>query len=137
MQTLTGDATDGYTGCPTVGPKTAQKILADAENINEMWAAVTAAYAKQKLSAEVATVQAQVFAFTVPLTTTSKPKSVRGRHQNYKQPRPLLCYVVEPAKYIMVNDMEFWRGSIIKYASVQVRKNIRTWMPKRANVWTC
>jgi 5'-3' exonuclease len=60
MQTLTGDATDGYTGCPTVGPKTAQKILADAENIDEMWAAVTAAYAKQKLSAEVATVQAQV-----------------------------------------------------------------------------
>ena len=60
MQTLTGDATDGYSGCPTVGPKTAQKILADAENIDEMWAAVTAAYAKQKLSAEVATVQAQV-----------------------------------------------------------------------------
>lgn len=27
------------------------------------------------------------------------------------------CYVVEPAEYIMVNDMEFWRGSIIKYAS--------------------
>ena len=26
-------------------------------------------------------------------------------------------YVVEPAEYIMVNDMEFWRGSIIKYAS--------------------
>ena len=27
------------------------------------------------------------------------------------------CYVVEPAEYIMANDMEFWRGSIIKYAS--------------------
>ncbi len=25
--------------------------------------------------------------------------------------------VVEPAEYIMINDMEFWRGSIIKYAS--------------------
>ena len=26
MQTLTGDQTDGYAGCPSVGPKTAQKI---------------------------------------------------------------------------------------------------------------
>ena len=25
--------------------------------------------------------------------------------------------VIEPAEYILVNDMEFWRGSIIKYAS--------------------
>lgn len=27
LQTLTGDATDGYTGCPGVGPETALKIL--------------------------------------------------------------------------------------------------------------
>ena len=26
-------------------------------------------------------------------------------------------YRIEPAKYIMLNDMEFWRGNIIKYAS--------------------
>lgn len=26
-------------------------------------------------------------------------------------------YVVEPAEYILVNDMEFWRGSVIKYVS--------------------
>ena len=60
MQTLTGDATDGYAGCPTVGPKTAQKILADCADITEMWNAVMAAYSKQKLSYEVALQQAQV-----------------------------------------------------------------------------
>jgi len=29
-------------------------------------------------------------------------------------------YRIEPAEYIMLNGMEFWRGNIIKYASVQV-----------------
>ena len=28
FQTLTGDKTDNYSGCPSVGPKTAEKILA-------------------------------------------------------------------------------------------------------------
>ena len=60
MQTLTGDATDGYAGCPTVGPKTAEKILADCADVSEMWDAVVAAYSKQKLSYEVALQQAQV-----------------------------------------------------------------------------
>jgi len=26
-------------------------------------------------------------------------------------------YRIEPAEYIMLNEMEFWRGNIIKYAS--------------------
>jgi hypothetical protein len=26
-------------------------------------------------------------------------------------------YVIEPVEYIMVNDMDFWRGNVIKYAS--------------------
>ena len=30
--------------------------------------------------------------------------------------------VIEPAEYILVNDMEFWRGSIIKYASRACKK---------------
>lgn len=34
-----------------------------------------------------------------------------------QNPDHYAAYVVEPAEYIMVNDMEFWRGSIIKYAS--------------------
>jgi 5'-3' exonuclease len=60
LQTLTGDQADGYAGCPSIGPKTAQKILADCETKREMWNAVLAAYAKQKLSPEVALTQAQV-----------------------------------------------------------------------------
>ena len=60
MQTLTGDQTDGYAGCPSVGPKTAQKILAKCETKADMWTAVLNAYAKQKLSSEVALIQAQV-----------------------------------------------------------------------------
>ena len=32
MQTLCGDASDNYSGCPSVGPKTAEKILADCKN---------------------------------------------------------------------------------------------------------
>jgi len=60
LQTLTGDQADGYAGCPSIGPKTAQKILADCETKREMWNAVLAAYAKQKLSPEVALAQAQV-----------------------------------------------------------------------------
>ena len=60
FQTLTGDKTDNYSGCPSVGPKTAEKILSGAETLKDMWAAVIEAYAKQNLSTEVALQQAQV-----------------------------------------------------------------------------
>lgn len=55
-QALTGDATDGYSGCPGIGPVAAAKIL-DKEC---SWAAVVAAYEKAGLSAEEALVQARV-----------------------------------------------------------------------------
>jgi 5'-3' exonuclease len=60
MQTLTGDAVDGYSGLQGVGPKTAEKILAGCTTATEMWDAVVAAYANRKLSKEVALTQAQV-----------------------------------------------------------------------------
>jgi len=60
FQTLTGDKTDNYSGCPSVGPKTAEKLLSGTETLKDMWAAVTKAYSKQKLSTEVALQQAQV-----------------------------------------------------------------------------
>lgn len=60
LQTLTGDTTDGYTGCPSVGPKTAEKILEGCSSIEEMWPRVVEAYAKKKLSEEVALTQARV-----------------------------------------------------------------------------
>lgn len=57
VQTLTGDATDNYGGCPGIGPKTAEKILAGK---NDLWSAVTTAYIKAGLSEEEAITQAQV-----------------------------------------------------------------------------
>lgn len=70
-QTLTGDTTDGYTGCPGIGPVKAEKILdgaveactpwADERRVNaEMWSAVLGAYEKAGLSEAVALQQAQV-----------------------------------------------------------------------------
>lgn len=70
IQTLTGDTTDGYSGCPGVGIKTAEKILQTAkgeapwsslENLNGMyWQAVVKAYAKAGFGEEEALVQARV-----------------------------------------------------------------------------
>ena len=70
-QTLTGDATDGYAGCPGVGPKKAADILdlatdkdADGRVVRfdevEGWAAVVAAFTKAKLGEEEALTQARV-----------------------------------------------------------------------------
>lgn len=55
-QTLTGDAVDGYSGCPTVGIKTAEKLLARSCS----WDTVVQAYAKQKLDANYAITQARL-----------------------------------------------------------------------------
>jgi 5'-3' exonuclease len=42
-QTLTGDATDGYSGCPGVGPKKAEQVLNSVKDGN-YWAAVVETY---------------------------------------------------------------------------------------------
>jgi 5'-3' exonuclease len=71
FQALTGDATDGYAGCPGCGPKTAEKILkaaldegtpwANPKQLREIyWTHVVAAYAKAGFGEEEALVQAQV-----------------------------------------------------------------------------
>lgn len=59
MQTLTGDVTDGYPGCPGVGPVKAEKILGEHTGA-DAWLAVVAAYIKAGLSAEVALQNARV-----------------------------------------------------------------------------
>jgi DNA polymerase-1 len=46
IQALTGDATDGYPGCPKFGPVTAMKALAGCRNEAEMWRQVLVAYVK-------------------------------------------------------------------------------------------
>jgi 5'-3' exonuclease len=71
FQTLTGDTTDGYAGCPGCGPKTAEKILkaaldggtpwADQKQLRGIyWSHVVTAYAKAGFGEEEALVQAQV-----------------------------------------------------------------------------
>lgn len=56
-QTLVGDTTDGYPGCPGVGPKKAEKLL---EGDNATWATVVEAFDKAGLSELVALTQARL-----------------------------------------------------------------------------
>jgi len=59
-QTLMGDSTDGYSGCPGVGPKKADSILESCKTPAEMWQAVVKAYEKAGLSETEAITQARV-----------------------------------------------------------------------------
>jgi len=70
-QTLTGDATDGYKGCPGMGAVGAKKLLdkvldeatpwATSQTLRKMmWDAVVAAYVKAGLGEEEALCQARV-----------------------------------------------------------------------------
>jgi hypothetical protein len=60
MQTLTGDTTDGYAGCPGIGKVTGAKVLGLSLGVKLMWPAVVAAYKKAGLSEEVALENARV-----------------------------------------------------------------------------
>jgi DNA polymerase-1 len=71
MQTLTGDTTDGYAGCPGCGPKGAEKVLqaaldegtpwANPQQLRELyWKHVVKAFDKAGLGEEEALVQARV-----------------------------------------------------------------------------
>jgi len=60
FQTLTGDSVDNYKGCPGVGEKRAQAILAGAEDVSEMWDRVVDAYEKKGLTEADALIQARV-----------------------------------------------------------------------------
>lgn len=55
-QTLIGDTTDGYPGCPGIGPKTAEKLL----DSGATWETVVGAYLKAGLTEQDALVQARV-----------------------------------------------------------------------------
>lgn len=58
-QTLIGDPTDGYKGCPGVGPKRATAVLGPIPKA-EYWAAIVSVYASKGLTEEDALVQARV-----------------------------------------------------------------------------
>lgn len=56
VQCLAGDKVDGYSGCPGVGPKTAEKLFA---RDGWTWSTVLEAYAKQDLDEDFALSQAR------------------------------------------------------------------------------
>jgi len=61
VQTLTGDAVDGFSGCPSVGKVTAQKILSDKNMpLKKMWELVVKTYEKHGLFEHDAFQQARV-----------------------------------------------------------------------------
>lgn len=67
FQTLTGDKTDGYNGCPGVGEVKAEKLLVEAEEHGRSvgvpapyWGYVVAAYVKAELTEEDAIKQARL-----------------------------------------------------------------------------
>ncbi|WP_233582141.1 hypothetical protein [Asaia sp. W19] len=61
-QTLTGDTTDNYAGCPGIGPKRAETILSgwDGCSLTAGWKLVVEAYKGKKLTEADALVQARV-----------------------------------------------------------------------------
>jgi DNA polymerase-1 len=58
-QTLVGDSTDNYKGCPGVGPKTARKILGGVTFRQDMWGTVVETFEKKGLTEEDALAQAR------------------------------------------------------------------------------
>lgn len=76
LQTLTGDSTDHYPGCPGVGPVGAAKILKFEDELPAMWGAVVRAYKNKGLTTETALTQARcarILRFADYNTTTKKP----------------------------------------------------------------
>lgn len=60
LQTLAGDRTDGYPGCPGIGMKKAGALLEPGLSLAALWRVVVDTYAKAKLSVDVALTQARV-----------------------------------------------------------------------------
>jgi DNA polymerase-1 len=78
FQTLTGDITDGYSGCPGIGPKKAEGIIELGATIADNWQAVVRAYAKAGLGEEEALTQARV------------ARILRASDYNFKTKEPIL-----------------------------------------------
>jgi DNA polymerase-1 len=76
MQTLTGDRTDGYDGCPGVGPKKAEKALEGLPQ-DDWWPAVVETYEKSGLNEAEALIQAQVACICQAHHYDFKKKEVR------------------------------------------------------------
>ena len=59
-QVLAGDAVDGYSGCPGIGMKTAEKLLKDCKTQKEMWDTVIETYNKKDLTEDDALLNARM-----------------------------------------------------------------------------
>lgn len=61
QQCLSGDSTDGYSGCPGIGPKTAQKLIPlERFSLASSWRVVVEQYEKKGLSEDHALRQARL-----------------------------------------------------------------------------
>jgi DNA polymerase-1 len=60
LQTLSGDSSDNYPGCPGVGPVSAAKILDACESPRYWWEAVLDAFSEKGIGESEALVQAQL-----------------------------------------------------------------------------
>lgn len=60
MQTLTGDTSDGYKGCPGIGPAKAERLLGHEGTIETWWPKVVEEYQKAGLTEADAIVQARL-----------------------------------------------------------------------------
>jgi DNA polymerase-1 len=78
FQTLTGDITDGYSGCPGIGPKKAEGIIELGATIADNWQAVVAAFKKAGLGEEEALRQARV------------ARILRASDYDFKKKEPIL-----------------------------------------------
>ena len=74
FQTLTGDASDGYSGCPGIGPKRASDILAKETS----WEHVRQTFVKAGFSEEEALTQARV------------ARILRAEDYDFKKKQPLI-----------------------------------------------
>lgn len=79
-QTLIGDSTDGYKGCPKVGPKGAAKALDHLQHLPLMWGAVVDLFVEKGLSAKHALTQARLARILRPGDVDLKKKLIRLWH---------------------------------------------------------
>jgi len=60
LQTLTGDSTDNYKGCPGIGKKKAKALIKMDQPVDVMWSRVVEAFQKKDLTEYDALIQARV-----------------------------------------------------------------------------
>ena len=79
FQTLTGDTTDGYKGCPSIGKVSAEKILTPHKNnYKNMWNAVVDTYKSKGLNSKVALLEARM------------ARILQASDYNFKTKQPIL-----------------------------------------------